>query len=132
MTVEVLVRALALAVMLAGVEMLHGIARAMWLVPRVGKARALRIAIVTGSILAFGVCWWIVPTVGVESSAGLLALGAFLALFMATFDLLLGRFLLRRSWRKTLEDFDPRRGNYLMIGLSLLVWFPLVVTLIRG
>lgn len=131
MSLEVVVRAVAIGVALAGVETLHGIARAVWLVPRVGKARAQRIGIVSGSLLAFGVCWLLVPDVALETYGEHLVLGLFLALFMASFDLLLGRYLLRRPWKKAFEDLDPRKGNLLVVGLLLLAFFPLLVALGR-
>ncbi|MBK8069128.1 MAG: hypothetical protein IPK27_16325 [Rhodanobacteraceae bacterium] len=119
-----LIRILALCVALAGFETLHGIARAALLVPRIGKQRALKVAIVTGSLLAFGVCWWLVPPIGYRSAPQLLALGLTIALFMASFDITLARLLLHRPWKRVLEEFDPRRGNCLSLGLVLMVTFP--------
>ena len=51
---------------------------------------------------------------------------------MATFDLLMGRLLLRRPWSKALDDFDPATGNLLVVGLALLVVFPVWVMHLRG
>lgn len=132
MNADTALRVLALCVVLAGTETLHGIARTLWLAPRVGKARATQLSIVSGSLLAFGVCYLLVPGVGLVSLPGHLALGAVLALFMASFDVALGKWLLRRSWRKILDDFNPATGNYLLFGLALLVVFPLLVTLLRS
>jgi hypothetical protein len=132
MTLDSALRVLALCVVLAGTETLHGIARTVWLAPRVGKARATQISIVSGSLLAFVICYLLVPGVGLVSQPGHLALGAVLALFMAGFDAALGKLLLRRSWRKILDDFNPATGNYLLFGLALLVVFPLLVTLLRS
>jgi threonine/homoserine efflux transporter RhtA len=121
---------LSLCVLLARVETLHGIARAALLVPRVGKRRALRIAIVTGTLLAFGVCYWFVPRFGYTQAGDLLLLGLQLAVFMALFDISLGRLLLHLPWHRVLADFDPRSGNYLSIGHMLL--FPWLVMQLRS
>ena len=129
---DTLVRVLALCVVLAGAETLHGIARTVWLVPRIGKERALKLSIVTGSLLAFGVCFALVPGVGLQGLREHFYLGAGLALFMAGFDLAMGKLLLRRSWKKALADFDPSTGNLLIVGLALLVTFPALVSLLRG
>lgn len=129
--VDEIVRVFALAVLLAGVETLHGIARAALLVPRIGKRNALKVAIVTGSCLAFAVCWWQVPGIGISGTPALLALGGFLAVFMASFDIALARLLLKLPWRKVLADFDPRSGNYLSVGLLLLATFPWLVMALR-
>lgn len=125
------VRILALCVMLAGVETLHGIFRATVLVPKIGRSLALKLSIVTGSMLAFAVCYLLVPDIGVVEPVGLLAIGLVLALFMASFDIALARLLLKLPWAKVLQDFDPRTGNYLSFGLLLLVLFPLAVMKLR-
>jgi drug/metabolite transporter (DMT)-like permease len=132
MNSETVLRALALCVVLAGTETLHGIARAVLLVPRVGKERATRLSILSGSLLAFAVCYLLVPGIGLRSTAQHLALGICLALFMAAFDLAMGMLLLRRPWRKALQDFNPATGNLLLFGLVLLVLFPALVARVRG
>lgn len=132
MTSDTVVRVLALCVVLAGVETLHGIARTVLLVPRLGKQRALKLGIVSGSLLAFGVCWLLVPGLGLTTMAQHLAVGAVLALFMAGFDLAMGKLLLRRTWKKALDDFNPASGNLLLFGLALLVVFPALVALLRA
>lgn len=128
---EEILRVVSLCVALAGAETLHGIFRAAVLVPRTGKQRALKISIATGSVLAFGVCWLLVPGIGITDPAGLLALGFVLALFMGSFDVALARLLLRLPWHKVLRDFDPRSGNYLSLGLALLVCMPYLVMTMR-
>lgn len=131
MTSELLWRTLCLCVALAGVETLHGIARTIFLAPRVGKERAIKLSIVSGSVLAFGVCYAFVPSMGLYSAPSLLILGTCIALFMASFDIVLGRLLLRRSWGKAFSDLNPRTGNYLLYGLVLLVLDPLLVMRLR-
>lgn len=49
-------RLVSLCVLLAGAETLHGIARTVLLAPAVGKALAVKLSAVTGTLLAFGVC----------------------------------------------------------------------------
>lgn len=130
--VDLALRILALCVVLAGTETLHGILRTVWLVPRIGKERALALSIVSGSLLAFAVCWWVVPGVGLRSLVGHWALGVTIAMFMAAFDLGLGRWVLRRSWSKALQDFNPATGNYLIFGLLLMTGMPAAVATLRG
>jgi hypothetical protein len=127
MTEEIIVRVVSLCAVLAGVETLHGIARATVLVPRIGKKRAQKLSIVTGSVLAFGVCYVLVPGIGLTTTTDLFGVGLALALFMAGFDITLAKLLLRLPWNKVFRDFDPRTGNYLLVGLLLLVCFPYLV-----
>ena len=124
---EEAVRIASLCIMLASAETLHGIARATLLVPGIGKRMALKVAIITGSALAFCVCYFLVPGIGYSGTTELVGLGILIALFMSAFDIALARFLLKKPWRKALEDFDPRTGNYLLYGVLLLVTFPYLV-----
>ena len=132
MTGDLLLRVLLLCVLLASAETLHGIVRAAVLVPRIGKKRALKVSIVSGSLLAFAVCWFVVPGMGIQGDGPLLSLGVTIALFMASFDVILGKLVLKRPWRKAFDDFDPRTGNYLLFGVLLLMTFPWIVTALRG
>ena len=124
-------RLAALALALAAAETLHGIARVTLLVPRLGLRRAQAVAIVTGSLLAFAVCWALVPGLGLRGPRALAAVGLWLAGFMAAFDVLVGRLAARRPWRAIARDFDPRTGNYLVFGLAALATFPWLVMSFR-
>lgn len=132
MTTDTLIRALALCVVLAGTETLHGIARTMLLVPSVGKGLAIKLSILSGSLLAFLICYFMVPGVGLVTTQEHLVLGIVLAAFMAAFDIAMGKLLLRRSWSKALQDFNPATGNFLVFGLILLVFIPALVAQIRA
>jgi len=128
MNMDLLTRVLALAVVLAGAETLHGIARTVLVVPRIGKERAIKLSALTGSALAFGICFLLVPPMGLTGLGQPLALGLFLALFMAAFDIAIGRWLMRKTWHKIWPDFNPATGNYLLWGLLFLCGVPLLVT----
>lgn len=132
MTLEQALRVLSLCVALAGAETLHGIARTLWLNPRLGKARALKFSVFSGTLLAFGVCQLAVPGIGLQTVPGHLALGLVLAAFMASFDALLGRFVMHRPWAKVAQDFQPSTGNFLVYGLLALTLLPLLVAWQRG
>jgi len=131
-TTELLLRTLSLCTLLAGAETLHGIARTLFLVPRIGKQRALKLSILSGTALAFGICYLKVPGIGLSGLYEHLALGLVLAFFMASFDLAMGMLLLKRSFRKALDDFDPATGNMLVFGLAALVLIPAYVAYLKG
>jgi len=125
------VRIVSLCVVLAGVEMLHGIARTVWLAPRVGKDLAVKLSIVSGTLLAFGVCYLLVPGIGLSGMQEHLFLGLGLALFMAAFDVGVGKFIMRFKWPRIWRDLNPASGNYLSIGLVLLTFAPAFVWWLR-
>lgn len=126
------VRVLSLCVVLAGSETLHGIARTVWIVPRLGKERALKLSAITGSVLAFLICLVLVPPMGLSGNAAHLMLGLWLAVFMAGFDLAIGRFAMRKPWHKLWLDFRPSSGNFLSYGLLFLACAPLLVSWLQA
>jgi hypothetical protein len=96
-------------------------------VPRIGKERANRLSVISGTLLALGICWMLVPGIGLQSTAAHLLLGLVLSAFMAGFDVAIGKLLMRKSWAKIWPDFDPRSGNYLLFGLIALAFIPWLV-----
>jgi hypothetical protein len=127
MSGDALLRIVALCVVLACAETLHGIARIKLLIPRLGKDRAIRLSALTGTLLAYGIGWLLVPDIGLTTAGAHLALGLVLAGFMAGFDVAIGRWLMRKPWSRIAPDFDPRTGNYLLFGLMALSLMPWVV-----
>ena len=132
MTPDAALRVLALCIALGSAETLHGIARTICVVPRLGKQRAIQLSAFTGSVLAFGICWASVSGIGLATWPQHSALGVVLAVFMACFDIGLGRFVMRKRWAKIQPDFDPRTGNYLLFGLIALALMPMAVFALRG
>lgn len=132
MSPEALLRVAALCVVLAGAETLHGIARIKLLIPWLGKERAIQLSALTGTLLALGICWLLVPAIGLRGAPAHLTLGLVLAAFMASFDIGIGRWLMRKPWHKIWPDFDPRTGNFLLFGLMALCGIPLLVWTLRG
>lgn len=130
-THDTALRVLALCVALASAETLHGIFRTVWVTPRLGKERAIKLSALTGTALAFGICWLSVPGIGLATWAQHAALGVWLALFMAGFDIAIGRFVMRKQWAKIWPDFDPRTGNYLLFGVIALALTPMLLFALR-
>jgi O-antigen/teichoic acid export membrane protein len=124
---DTLIRVAALCVVLAGAETLHGIARIKLVIPQIGKERATKLSALTGTLLALAICWVLVPGIDLQSSTSHLVLGIFLAAFMASFDIAIGKWLMRKSWKKIWPDFNPATGNYLLFGLLALCFIPLTV-----
>jgi hypothetical protein len=121
-----------LCVLLAGAETLHGIARTVLLAPKVGKALAIKLSVVSGTLLAFGLCYLFVPAIGAAGVGQHLLLGLGLASFMAAFDVAIGKLVMRFKWPRIWQDFNPSSGNYLSIGLVLLAFIPTVVWWLLG
>lgn len=127
MSSDSLLRIASLCVVLACAEMLHGIVRTTLVTPRIGKERAIKLSAVTGTLLALTICYTLVPGINLASPGAHLALGVLLAVFMAGFDVAIGRIVMRKAWSKIWPDFNPATGNYLLFGLIALMFIPLLV-----
>ncbi|HEX5355310.1 MAG TPA: hypothetical protein VFW93_03770 [Aquabacterium sp.] len=132
MDLDTPIRIGALCLLLASAETLHGIARTVLVTPLIGKERAVKLSAVTGTALAFAICFMQVPGIDLRSASAHLALGAGLAFFMAAFDICIGRLLMHKQWKKIWPDFNPHTGNYLLFGLVCLCFMPLSVWYLRS
>ncbi|WP_017297820.1 hypothetical protein [Nodosilinea nodulosa] len=117
---------------LAGAETLHGILRNAVVAPRLGTKKAKQVSLISGTLILFAICYFWIPSLGIDSVGGLLAVGLFLAIFMGLFDVVLGRYLMKLRWKMVLRDFDLRQGNYLLVGLLILSGIPLMVMKLRA
>ena len=117
--------------MLASVETLHGIARTIFVVPKIGNKRAKQYSVISGTLLAFAVCYVMVPWLDINVEYQLVLVGLVLAVFMAIFDIVLARFVVRLKWKNIIDDFNPAKGNYLIFGMILLIIIPYVVMKIK-
>ncbi len=125
-------RIASLCIALAGFETLHGIVRTVWVAKKLGKERAIRLSVFSGTALAFGVCYVLVPAVGLKGPSAHIGLGLLLAAFMAAFDVAFGRWVMRFKWPRIWRDFNPASGNYLSFGLLALTFIPVLVWWLRA
>jgi hypothetical protein len=128
----VIVKVLCICIVTAAVETLHGIVRNTFVSPRIGHRLAKRLSLISGSLLAFGVCYLLVPWTGVGGTGQLLFMGVTIALFMLLFDIVLGRSVLKLPWKVVLADLDVLHGGYLLLGLAALAASPLAAMYLRS
>jgi len=83
-------RALAVWVVLIAAEILHGIARAVLLVPHVGQFRSNQIGVFTGSLIILVIALLFVRWIGASRTAQLLAVGALWLGLTLAFEFLFG------------------------------------------
>jgi len=128
----VYIQILSLCIVLAGVETLHGITRTIFIAPKIGNKRAKQYSVISGTLLAFVVCYTLVPRININVDHQLILLGLLLAAFMAMFDIILAKFVVKQKWRTVMSDFNPAEGNFLLFGLIVLVIIPYTVMKIKG
>ncbi len=121
-----LTRVLALWCTIIAVETAHGTLRELLLAPRIGSLPARQVAVFTGTALILAITLagirWLAPR---DRRDCLLAGAAWVALTVA-FELALGRLALGYGWSRLLEDYDPRRGGLMLLGLAAMLFMPLL------
>jgi hypothetical protein len=129
--VNVLGRSLVVWFVLIGTEFLHGIARAILLVPVVGDFRARQVGVFTGTIINLTVAAlfirWIHPT----RIADTIAIGLLWLVLTVVFEISFGRAVMHASWQRIGSDYDLALGGLLPIGLALLALAPLITAKVR-
>lgn len=124
-------RAVAVWFVIIGAETIHGIARTLWLAPLVGDFRARQIAVFTGSAIILAITVVFIRWIGSRTRRAALAIGGLWLVLTLAFEIGLGR-ATGASWDRITEDYDPRRGGLLAIGMLVLVLAPLIAARLRG
>jgi len=113
-------------------ESLHGIARSLLLEPYTGDFRARQIAVFTGTAIILGIAWLFIHWLRAKKTSELIGVGLLWLGLMVTFELLLGRVVLKYPWERITSDYNLFEGGLLPIGLLVLVLAPLLAAKMRG
>ncbi len=124
-------RALAVWLLIAAVETLHGVLRALYLVPAIGEAAAQRIGFVVASVLVVAVAWLSSRWLSATTHAAQLKVGLLWLLLMFGFELAVGR-ARGYDWPRIGAAFDPAQGGLMIFGLALMGLAPMLGAWLRG
>lgn len=124
-------RAVAIWFVIIAAETSQGIARTFWLAPLVGDFRARQMAVFTGSAIILAITALFIRWIGPRTRRAALATGVLWLGLTLAFEIGLGR-ATGASWDRITEDYDPRRGGLLVIGMLVLVLAPLIAARLRG
>lgn len=124
-------RVLAVWLLIVGAEVLHGIARTLWLTPLIGDLHSRQIGVASGSLVIFAITWLSTGWLDLRETRSRLAAGMVWAVLMVAFELALGRFVFGFDWDRIGADFDPSRGGLMGFGLAALLLMPLFVARMR-
>lgn len=116
---------------IACAETLHGIFRVKVLNRRLGDRAARRVGVLTGSVIILIIGWFTVPWIAPSSTLDCIIVGTVWLALMLVFDIAVGRYVFRFSWRRIAADFDVTKGNFLALGMMLLFIIPWVVAIGR-
>lgn len=130
--VEILIRGGMVWLVMAGIEVLHGILRARFLAPRFGDFRSRQIGVFSGSGLIFLTTWLAWDWLDVTSPAQAQILGIVWLILMLGFEMVVGHFIFRFTWRWLLADFNLFRGRLLSLGMAFLAFCPWWIGSLKG
>lgn len=125
-------RSLAFWVVLIAAEILHGIARAILLVPHLGEFRSNQIGVFTGSVIILVIALVSVRWIGAHRTTELLLVGFLWLVLTLAFEILFGRFVVGASWERIAADYNVLEGGLLPFGMLVLLLSPLIAGRIRG
>jgi hypothetical protein len=114
------------------VETVHGVLRAVLLVPLVGDLPARQVGVPVGSLLVFAVACLCIRWVAARTKLQLVGVGLLWAVLTVLFEVGLGRPVLDLPWDRVAEDYDPTRGGFLGLGLLFMAVSPLPAARGRG
>ena len=118
-----------MVIMLA--ETVHGMARNVFIAPAIGDLKARQLGVLVGSIVVICIAWLLARWLGAHERRALLLIGAFWVALTVLFEGVLGR-ATGASWDRILSDFNPARGGFMIAGLAVMFFAPLLVAKLRG
>jgi hypothetical protein len=127
-----IIKAVVIWFLLILAEILHGVLRAVLLVPHVGEFRSSQIGVFTGSAIILVIATLTVRWIGTARPAQLLGIGVIWLVLMVTFEILFGRFVVGASWERLASDYNVPQGGLMPFGLLILALSPLIAARIRG
>ena len=125
-------RALAIWLVLICAEILHGIARGIFLVPHVGEFRSNQIGVFTGSIIILFIALAFVRWIGASRTTDLLAVGFLWLVLTLAFEVWFRAFCPGGIWERLAADYNVLEGGLLPFGMLVLMFSPLIAGKLRG
>jgi hypothetical protein len=113
-------------------ETLHGVARAIVLVPYFGDFRSRQLGVITGSLLIVVLVCLFDRWLGARTIAARLLVGFIWLLLTLLFEFGLGHFIFGYSFERLAEDYNLLEGGLLPLGLVVLLFSPLIAAKLRG
>lgn len=125
-------RAVLVWCLIFALEALHGVARTLWLVPRVGDLASRQIGVATGSLLILAVAWLTATWLAAPCRTAAWRIGALWVALTIAGEVLLGRGVFGYPWSRLIEDYDITRGGLLGLGMAVLLAAPWLAARWRG
>jgi hypothetical protein len=126
-----LLRGLAVWILIALAETVHGTMRTIFLEPRVGDLASRQIGVLTGSLMILLIAYITIDWIGARKATALVAVGTLWLVLMLTFEVTLGR-ALGLSWERIMSDYVPSQGGLMIVGMAFLALSPSIAFRLRS
>lgn len=125
-------RSLTIWLVLIVAEIVHGILRAIVLIPFVGEFRSNQIGVFTGSAIIFALAYFTIRWIGAKRAYELWLVGMIWLVLTVAFEVLFGRFVVGLSWERIASDYNVLNGGLMPLGLMVLFFSPMIAAKLRG
>ena len=125
-------RGLAIWLVLIVSEIVHGILRAIALVPFVGEFRSNQIGVFTGSAIIVVVAYVTIRWIGARQAFELLLVGSVWLACTVAFEVLFGRFVAGLAWERIASDYNVLKGGLMPFGLLVLFFSPMIASKLQA
>ena len=127
-----IIRSLAVWLLIICAEIIHGILRAILLVPMVGEFRSNQIGVFTGSLIILAIAYFTIRWIGAQRTSELLLIGMIWVLLTVAFEVLFGRFVVGLTWEELLAGYNIAKGGLMPLGLLILLLSPMIASKLLG
>jgi hypothetical protein len=128
---RIVLRSLTIWLILICAEIMHGILRAIVLVPIVGEFRSNQIGVFTGSAIILVIAYLTICWIGAQRPKEALLVGLIWLVLTVAFEVLFGRFVLGLSWDELLAGYNIANGGLMPLGLLILLFSPMIASKLR-
>lgn len=125
-------RAFLVWLVLIAAEIVHGILRAILLVPLVGEFRSNQIGVFTGSAIIIVIAYLTIHWIGAARRRELLFVGAFWLLATIAFEVGFGRLVMGLPWERITADYKLFEGGLMPLGLVVMFFSPMIGAKLHG
>ena len=123
---RIVTRSLAVWLLLIVAEIVHGMLRAILLVPMVGTFRSNQIGVFTGSAIILMIAFFTIRWIGAKQTSEWLRVGGIWLVLTVAFEILFGRFVMRLGWDRIGADYNLLNGGLMPLGLAVLFFSPMI------
>ena len=129
---RIVVRSLVVWLLLIVAEIVHGVLRAILLVPMVGEFRSNQIGVFTGSAIIVLIAFFTLRWIGATRKRSLFLVGSIWLALTVTFEIGFGRFVMDLSWERLVADYNVFEGGLMPLGLLVLFFSPVIASRLSG